>query len=160
MDENMNKHKIIKRKKRRNKMKISCEFTVGDNYFATFEKANSQELCNLKFNMSKCARRYFNCKNEFNISNVYKRYYEIKHIKSTDYIGVDLNKSKRQKREYYWKVRDELKCKIEKYKWELNARKIEYISSCKKCTEGKKVYDERKLLYQQLLDIKKRIEEL
>lgn len=141
-------------------MKILCEFETYGIAYELFETANFHELDFIKADMSMKAYRYFNCKNEFNIASIYKRYFEMKHIKSVDYAEMGSVKSKNQTRKLYWKERNEFKCKIAQYEYELDARKKEYFLACKKYNKARIAYDERAKLFLQFLAIKKKLEEV
>ena len=141
-------------------MKILCKFETYGLTYERFETANSHELDCLKDEMSRKAYRYFNCKNEFNIASIHKRYFEMKHIKSVDYVEMGSVKSKNQTRKLYWKERNELKCKIAKYEYELDARKKEYFLACKEYNKERIAQNERAKLFLQFLAIKKKLEEV
>lgn len=110
--------------------------------------------------MGRNASRYFNCKKEFNIAGIHKRYFEMKHIKPVNYTEMGSVKSKSQIRKLYWKERNELKCRIAKYEYELNARKKEYFLACKEYEKARAVYCERNKLFLEFLAVKKKLEEV
>lgn len=84
----------------------------------------------------------------------------MKHIKPVEYVTMGSVKSKNQIRKLYWKERNELKCKIAKYVYELDARKKEYFLACKKYNEARIKYHERAKLFLQFLAIKEKLEEV